>query len=401
MTPADAVLGAAAVPVCVVTGYLVMLLLFSGPIPPPPPSNRRWRFVVIVPAHDEARGIGATISSLAALDYPRELFRILVVADNCSDSTAEVARRAGVTVLVRTDARRRGKGYALALAFDQLLSDSSADAFVVVDADTLASANLLCVFSDHLDAGAEAVQADYTIRNARASWRTSLLAVAFAASHRLRSLARERLRVSCCLRGNGMCFSARLLAAVPYDAVSIVEDLEYTIRLGFAGVRVAYAAGAQVFSDMPTTERHSRSQRRRWEAGRAQMARIHAGKLLLLGLAKRSRVPLDLGADLLVPPLASLALATGAGLLLSVLASCHAGHVTLGAVPWVASVVGLTMYVLRGWQLSGTGVHGLMRLGLAPLYVAWKVALRLRPSAAASGEWVRTTREGSREDDGR
>jgi cellulose synthase/poly-beta-1,6-N-acetylglucosamine synthase-like glycosyltransferase len=396
VTQPDVLLGALAAPVCAATGYLAFLAALSRTTSPPTRGPRRQRFDVIVPAHDEAGGIAATIASLAALDYPRELYRILVVADNCTDATADVARAAGATVLVRGDTSRRGKGYALTHAFGRILTEGRTDAVVVVDADTVVSRNLLGAFADRLDTGATAVQADYAIRNPDASWRTSLLAIAFASIHGLRSRGRERLHLSCGLRGNGMCFSAALLGAVPYDAVSIVEDVEYSIRLGLAGVRVAYAAEAHVYGEMPATERDSRTQRRRWEAGRAEMLRLHAPRLLARGLKMRQRLALDLAADLLVPPLATVAIATAAGLIVAALVSYAAGRVTPGSWVWVACALGLSMYVLRGWQLSGTGSRGLFSLVFAPLYVAWKVALILVPSAQPKGEWIRTTREGER-----
>ena len=136
-----------------------------------------------MPAHNEESQIAVTVQSLRAVDYPPTLSRVLVVADNCSDRTAEVAAVAGATVLVRTDAARRGKGYALDHAFSRSLADGFADVVVVVDADTVVSRNLLTAFAARFEAGALAVQADYAVRNPRSSWRTRLMTVAFAAFH--------------------------------------------------------------------------------------------------------------------------------------------------------------------------------------------------------------------------
>src|SRR6185503_13479445 len=194
----------------------------------------------------------------------------------------------------------RGKGYALAHAFERLAPE--VDAIVVVDADTVVSPNLLHAFAARIQSGAKAVQADYAVRNPNAAWRTRLMAIAFGSFHVLRSLARERLELSAGLRGNGMCFTTQLLEQVPHDAYSIVEDVEYGIKVGEAGHRVHYAAEAHVYGEMVTSAAASSSQRRRWEGGRAALG-SRGFSLIAEGIARRSAVLLDLAFDILVPPL--------------------------------------------------------------------------------------------------
>jgi cellulose synthase/poly-beta-1,6-N-acetylglucosamine synthase-like glycosyltransferase len=383
---------ACGVPVALACGYLLLLTLASGRPRAPAAAARRLRFDLIVPAHDEEAGIAETVRSLLAVDWPEPLRRVLVVADNCQDATAARARAAGAEVLERTDPERRGKGFALEHAFAHSLA-GSADALVVVDADTLVSRNLLTAFAARLEAGAPAVQADYGVRNPAASWRTRLIAIALGAFHVLRSRGRERLQLSCGLRGNGMCFSRTLLEQVPHRAFSVVEDLEFGIQLGEAGYRVHYAGEAHVWGEMVSGETASRSQRRRWEGGRRQMALLHGPRLLELALRKRDRVLLDLACDVLVPPLAEVAVATGAGLLLSLLAAQRAHQWIAAASLFSWSAIALIAYVLRGWSLSGTGARGLLDLGMAPLYVIWKSSLALRRKQHAQGVWVRTHRE--------
>ncbi len=392
---ADVALAIASLPILAASGYLFLLALLSRRRPPPPGSPPHLRFDVVVPAHDEEAGVEATILDLLRMDYPPELCRVIVVADNCTDHTADRARRAGALVLVRDEPARRGKGYALARAFQQCLADGFADAVVVVDADTVVSGNLLRAFSARLDAGAAAVQAYYGVRNAGDSWRTRLITIAFALFHRLRSLGRERLGVSTGLRGNGMCFATRVLRAMPHQAFSIVEDVEYGIQLGEAGHRVHYADEAEVLGEMATSGRAARSQRARWEGGRFHLLRRHGPGLLGRALRSWDRVRLDLALDLLVPPLSLLATATGAGLLLALAFSWAHGSVLPAAYAWALSAIFLVAYVLRGWLLSGTGLRGLLDLLGAPCYLAWKLALLLRPGRqGADGEWVRTLRRG-------
>jgi GT2 family glycosyltransferase len=392
VTIGDALLFAAAIPVGVACGYLAMLAACSRRLRPRTPAPPRVRFDVIVPAHDEEGGIAETVRSLLSIDYPRSLFRVVVVADNCSDGTAAGAAAAGANVLVRQDAERRGKGHALDYAFRRSLA-GDADAVVVIDADTVASGNLLLAFACRIEAGAGAIQADYGVRNPAGSWRTRLMTIALAMFHVLRSLARERLGVSCGLRGNGMCFTREVLAQVPHEAFSIVEDLEYGIRLGEAGHRVHYAAEAHVYGEMVTGEKASRSQRQRWEGGRLLIARTYGPGLLRRAVARRDLLLLDLAMDVLVPPLSILAGAVGAGLLASLALALHRGSTGFAVPLWVACAAALAGYVLRGWQLSGTGVRGLLDLLCAPAYMAWKLTLLVRPQARRKEDWIRTTRE--------
>ena len=388
----ELLLYAAAIPAVVWSAYLLVLVVFSGrtaAVSSGPPTKR---FDIVVPAHDEEGQIAATVKSLLAMDYPAELRRVWVVADNCTDATADRATAAGATTLVRTNAEKRGKGYALEFAYEKLLADSFADAIVVVDADTSVSENLLRAFGMRFEQGAQAVQAEYGVRNPKASWRTRLITIALAIFHELRSRARERLGVSCGLRGNGMGFSREVLATVPHDAYSIVEDIEYGIRLGRAGHRVWYVAEANVLGDMVATEKESRSQRERWEGGRIQLAKAHLAGLFRDALAKRSGMLLDLAMDLAVPALTVVVVWTTLGTVAAGAVALSTRSATI-AVPWVFSLFILVLYVGRGVVLSGSGWRGVVDLTAAPVYIAWKLALSLRRSSRKKGEWVRTARE--------
>lgn len=393
---AGAALAAASLPAALPAAYLAGLAAAARRAPPPPAADH-VRFDVVVPAHDEEAGIGATVASLLALDYPRDRFRVVVVADNCTDETAARARAAGAEVLERHDAARRGKGYALALAFDASLAAGFADAVAVVDADTVVAPNLLRAFAARFAAGEACVQAEYAVRNAGASWRTRLMAVAFACYHTLRSLARERLGLSCGLRGNGMGFSAETLRRHPHHAYSRVEDVEYGIALGAAGVRVAYVAETSVRGDMPATGAAARSQRERWEGGRAALAGRALPALLAAAWRRRDPVALDLAADLLVPPLTGLAAYALAGAAVAAVAAYRDWAPPAGVLGWAAAVACLAAYVARGAALAGHGPRVLLDLAWAPVYAVWKLGLAARRLIAARGPagetWVRTARE--------
>lgn len=389
----DLILFALALPATAASLYLLALTFLSGAPPDALRSSRRLRFDVIVPAHNEAAIIASVVASLHKLDWPADGFRILVVADNCTDSTASLARAAGAEVLERHDNQRRGKGYALEFAFQASRDDGFAYAVVVVDADTEVSANLLEAFASRIESGAKVMQAHYGVSNPQASWRTRLMAIAMASFHQLRSRARERLHLSCGIRGNGWCITHRLLQKVPYRAFSLTEDLEYGIDLGLAGHRVHYADEARVDAVMVSDEQAARTQRQRWEHGRRQLIRSRTLPLLQAAGGAGGRVCLDLAIDLLLPPLSYVAVNVALLIVLAGLATWW--DPSLGIWLWlgVVSGVSLLLYVLRGWNLSGVGWHGLLDLLHAPLFVVWKLLLMLR--AHESAEWVRTKRERS------
>lgn len=387
----SAALALAALPVA---GYLGGLALLARTPPPPPMSPKRHRFVIVVPAHDESPNIAATVQSLRAVDYEPAARVVLVVADNCADDTAAVARAAGAVVLERTDAERRGKGYALEHAFAYLQAGGCGDwdAAVVVDADTVVSRNLLTAFSARISRGERAIQADYEVRNPDESWRTRLMAVAFALFHRTRSLGRERLGLSAGLRGNGMCFTRELLRDLPNRAYGLTEDVEYGLDLGQGGVRVAFVYEAEVRGDMVARGDASVSQRRRWEEGRRALRRDRLPGVVVMALRRRSPVLVDLAIDLMVPPLGTVGLLIGAGCVVEL------AFVALGGVPgaraalWGLAVALLALYLARGVQHSGLGWRAVKALLFAPAYVVWKL-LFARPFGRG-GAWVRTARKG-------
>jgi cellulose synthase/poly-beta-1,6-N-acetylglucosamine synthase-like glycosyltransferase len=373
--------------------YLFALTCLSRRPAVPAAAGRGIFFDVIVPAHNEAEGIHHTVINLRQLDWPAELFRVVVVADNCTDDTARVAREAGAIVVERKDPDNRGKGYALDFIFRWSRASNLARAVVVVDADSRASANLLGAYAARIENGSHAVQAHYGVLNTSASWRTRLMAIALGAIHKVRSRARERLRLSCGIRGNGWCVTHALLAQIPYKAYSLVEDVEFGVDLGLAGHRVAYCDEAHVNGEMVTTESAARSQRQRWEGGRFQLIRSRVPTLLRRAVSPPSLVCLDLAVDLLILPLSYIALSAvgvlilALGLLLISRSPLNLGILTLA----VSNCVALAAYVCRGWALSGVGLRGVWDFLRVPGFIFWKLVLLI--SGPKTTAWIRTRRE--------
>lgn len=380
-----------ALPATTVSLYLLILTLLSrAQRTSPPESSRKVRFDVIVPAHNEALLIQATVKNLQALDWPENHYRIIVVADNCTDATATLAREAGAQVLERHDESKRGKGYALDYAFQYSLNDQRADAVVVVDADTEVSPNMLEAFASRIERGAHALQGLYGVLNPNDSWRTRLMTIAYAALHQLRWRAREHMKLSCGIRGNGWCVTHSLLEQVPYKAFSLTEDLEYSIDLALANYRVVYADEVHILGLLVSSETAATSQRQRWEGGRWSLIRSRLLPLLRASIRPNGKMCLDLALEILVPPLSyvfiNIALLTVATVITTVISPSMWPWILLSTL----CALSLVMYVMRGWQLSGVGIRGLLDLARVPSFIIWKLIIMLRKRGP---EWVRTQRE--------
>jgi cellulose synthase/poly-beta-1,6-N-acetylglucosamine synthase-like glycosyltransferase len=320
-------------------------------------------FAVVIPAHDEESGIARTVQAALAMEYPADEFRVLVVADNCTDGTAQAASGAGATVLVRSDAARRGKGYALRFAFDALLGGAHGcagcscvslprvDAVVVLDADTVPDAGLLREFAAGLQAGNHVMQAEYGILNPDAAPLTWWLHVGNVMENILFYEGKMRLGLPAVLRGNGMCFSAAVLRAHPWRAFSITEDTEYTLELLRAGVGVRYMPQTQVLAESPVTVEQLRMQRLRWASGNAGISRREALVLMRQGLAERQAALFDAGWSMLTGSrplmLLTVLLPLAAGVLL------HSGFITAWSMCLLA--------VQAAMVVAGTVSAGLTR----------------------------------------
>jgi cellulose synthase/poly-beta-1,6-N-acetylglucosamine synthase-like glycosyltransferase len=363
----------------------------ANPLPIPVSAAPPTRFEVLVPAHDDELLITRTLNSLLTVDYPRDQFRVHVIADNCTDATADLARAAGAIVHERTDTAQRGKGYALRWLFRQLLADPRAgDAFVIVDADSVVNPGFLRAMDGHLTRGAVAVQGYDTVLNTAASWGTALRYVAFALLHYLRPLGRRIFGGSAGLKGNGMAFRREVLAAMDWDALSVTEDLQFHLDLLLAGHVVTWAPDAVVWAEMPATMKAAHAQNVRWETGRLFLLQHYVPRLLGEALRRRSFIFLDAAMENLVPPFSIMA-AGGV--------ACLIGALLWGA-PWPIAlaafiVVGQVIYTITGLVLVRAPGRVYLALVYAPFYVVWKLLLWLNLTLHKRGrptEWIRTAR---------
>lgn len=355
---------------------------FRGEIP---------RHVVIMPAHDEAAIIETTVKE--TLQRIGDKGRLLVIADNCTDETAALARAAKAQVVERHHASERGKGFALAHGIAQL-ADDPPDVVVILDADCKVGADSIDVLATQAHAHQRPIQGRYDMRPPNgAGLKQRMAAFAWDFRARVRAEGYRRAGLPCQLMGSGMAFPWPLLQRVSLANGHLVEDLK--LGLDFARIRCApmLCPAAVVSSEFPVNEQGARSQRQRWEHGHLGMIFSSGPALLWEAIKHRNGALLALVLDMSVPPLAFLAMTTALYTgLLAVLAA--AGWIA----PWVL-VVGLCASaviggaVMLGWWLVGRRWISTSELFTVPMYVVGKIPVYLAFLSRKQLNWIRTRRD--------
>jgi cellulose synthase/poly-beta-1,6-N-acetylglucosamine synthase-like glycosyltransferase len=370
------------------TFYLLVITIAGMrdiPVPRGVAAGASPKIAIIVPAHNEAAGIFRTLENLCEIARRDGAASVVVIADNCCDDTAAVARANGARVLERRDESRRGKGYALDYAFRTLASEGFYG-YVVIDADSVADASLLSVIRKRFAAGAQVVQTRYTVLNADRSPRTQLFELALCAFNCLRPRGRQALGLSAGILGNGFALRQAVLEKIPYTATSVVEDLEYHLNLVKHSLRVHFADETVVRGEMPVARAGQGTQRARWEGGRLRMLLDHGGMLARRTLGGQGRF-LEPLLDLLLLPQAYHTL-----LLLALL---------LVPAIWAQALGLFGLLVLAGHVTVAARIGGVSwaRLGAIvvhlPVYLWWKLVM-LRSTLMASqntAQWIRTDRD--------
>jgi hypothetical protein len=386
-------LGLLALPVAVFVLQVLSASLLGIPCRPMPSEAdlARVRIGVVVPAHNEAGGIAATLAALVPQLKPGD--RVLVVADNCTDDTAAVAAASGAEVAVRTDAVRRGKGYALDHGVRQLAADPP-DVVAIVDADCHVTPGSLARIAAVAHARQRPVQAAYLMQ-APAGSKLSMRIAAFAwiVKDLVRPAGAAHWGMPCQLMGTGMAFPWPVLQGASLATGHIVEDMKLGTDLALAGTPPWFEPQALVTSEFPTSEQGAASQRTRWEHGHLQVLTSQAPPLIARGLLRADWRALALAVDLIVPPLALLVMTVLAATLLAALGGAlGAGWEAFGF--GLALLALLTVAVLSAWARFARGVVSLGEIARAPLYALNKVPVYVRYLAGRQSEWVRTRRRG-------
>lgn len=252
-------------------------------------TDAQHSYALLIAAHNEENVVADLIKSLKALDYPKELFEIFVVADNCDDNTAQVSRAAGATVLERFDTSKRGKGYALEFAFEQIFAlEKEFEYICVFDADNLVKNDFLIHMNNKVNEGYRAVQGYLDSKNPIDSWMTLSYSLWYWTNNRLGQLSRENLGMGCRLGGTGFAVESQLIKQFGWGATCLAEDAEFTIKLALNDIKVGWAHKAVIYDEKPAEFSTSIKQRRRWMQGLTDLASHYAGPLLREGLHGKS-----------------------------------------------------------------------------------------------------------------
>ena len=386
-----AVVAAALATPCVIFFIECMAALFARRNAGAPAEGQCPTVAVLIPAHNEALVICQTIEHLQPQLRPTD--RLLVIADNCSDCTATVARDAGAQVLQRHDLERRGKGHALAFGLRHLQADPP-EVVLFVDADCRVGPEALPILARRAQQTGRPVQAAYLMElPADPSPRDAMSMLAFTVKNLVRPTGMARLGGPCHLTGTGMAAPWHVIRDAPLESSNIVEDMQLGLDLALCGHPPLFCAAAGVTSRLPGKRAAATTQRTRWEHGHLQTL-LTQGPRLLLGAVKQRRIDLlALGMDLCVPPLS---------LLVTMLVTALAGMVvaaSLGGSWWpaltMAAALGLLILaVLTAWFKYAPAQLPWMSLLAIPFYVTSKAPIYLRFFMRRQKQWVRTERDG-------
>lgn len=243
--------------------------------------NKNHKFMAIIPAHNEEMVIKNLVESLTEQDYPKELYDIYVIADNCTDRTAEIAKEAGAIVLKRFDEQNKTKGHALNWFIKQKIEENADyDALCVFDADNIVDKNFLKNMNKKLCQGEEVVQGYRDIKNPTDSWISAGYAIFYWMMHRFYHLARYNLGLSPLLNGTGFMVKFDVLKPNGWQTVTLTEDIEFSLINIAQGRKLGWAVDAIVYDEQPTTFKASWSQRSRWTVGHLQCMKEYTGKLI-------------------------------------------------------------------------------------------------------------------------
>ena len=234
-------------------------------------KKKNHKFMAIIPAHNEEAVISNLIESLKKQDYPQDLLDIYVIADNCTDSTAKVAREAGAIVYERFDPEHKTKGYAMNWFLDQKIKENAPyDAFCVFDADNIADPEFIKNMNKKLCQGEEVVQGYRDIKNPTDNWITAGYAIFYWMMNRFYHLARYNLGLSPLINGTGFMVKFDVIKPDGWNTKTLTEDIEFSLKNIIQGRKLGWAVDAKVYDEQPTGFMQSWKQRSRWTVGHIQ-----------------------------------------------------------------------------------------------------------------------------------
>jgi cellulose synthase/poly-beta-1,6-N-acetylglucosamine synthase-like glycosyltransferase len=348
------------------------------------------KMAVLVPAHNEADGIASTLAALKPeLNSQAQL---VVIADNCNDDTASVAREAGATVIERYDTERRGKGYALDYGMS-FLEANPPDVVVIVDADCVVSSGALAKIASQAVRLNRPVQATYLLAQPpKPSPKDAVSMLAFTVKNLVRPSGLSRFNLPCPLTGTGMAFPWAVLRQVSLASGNIVEDMNLGLDLALVGHPPMFCPEARVTGSLPQQRHAAKSQRTRWEHGHLQTILTQVPRMMVASLKTLRFDLFAIALDLLVPPVSLLVMLWVVAMGLS-LVGLGFGSTTLPVILCGIAGMMIGIAILSAWaKYCRQDLPAKMLLAI-PLYILWKVPLYFAFLFKPQKQWVRTDRD--------
>lgn len=346
--------------------------------------------VILMPAHNEEVVIGDIISSLQKQMMPAQ--RLIIVADNCTDKTAKIARATGAEVIIRTDAINKGKGFALEFGV-QYLEKNPPDILIMIDADCFFEDGALQLLAQKAAQTSRPVQALYLFTpDENSSIGQYISALAVIVKNHVRPLGLRNMGVPCQLTGSGMAFPWTIIKSLELGSGNIVEDMKMGIDLVKAQHDPLFFPQARVTSSFPASKSHQTIQRTRWMHGHLQMIISEGFSLLWMGLTKRQWKMTVFALDLIIPPLSMVVYLVFFGLTITGI-SVFLG---VGKLPFilmlgVSTIFGLSLF-LAWWRFGKNIIPAKALIGL-PGYILSRASIYLAFVRNREKEWIRTKRD--------
>ncbi len=349
------------------------------------------KVTVLVPAHNEEVVIRDTLEKLICALKPQD--RLIVIADNCHDATAEIARSVGATVIERQDAICKGKGYALDYGLSFIESEPP-DVVVIIDADCTVYPDAIAQLSECAIANNRPVQATYLMLRPKNSHSSKDLISQFSIiiKNLVRPLGASGLGMPCLLYGTGMAFPWSVIRSVNLASGHIVEDLKLGLDLTIAGHKALFCPEAKVTGYLPQQLQAAKSQRTRWEHGLLQTMQTYIPLLLKEAIYQKRLDLLVTALDLCVPPLSLLVIIWSLLMTLSLIFGLLAGA-WIPAIIIIFSGFALLISILLAWSnFANQDLHW-QQLLMTPFYVFWKLPIYLKFIFLPEKIWIRTERD--------
>lgn len=343
-------------------------------------------FCILIPAHNEEILLGKCLESINEIEYPKDKYKIVVIADNCNDNTAMIAMVKGAICLERSMPDLMGKGHALGWALKQIDIDAY-HAILIIDADNIVDPQILMELDCSVSSGSRIIQCHNAIGNPDASWFTRIQHIVRVIDNTFVHCAKHKLGWSSFLMGNGMCFVKDILKKHPWRSVSLCEDFEYYTQLILNDEFIDFNYNAKVFHQESTSLGQAYTQRSRWSSGKFELMRTHALRMLCHGIRKRNLKSVEASFILLLPHPSMLCNLSVVAFMISMV---------LPRIWVILSTILILLemgYLVLGMFQARASARTVLSFLFAPIFLVWKALIDLvNMFGLGEKEWRRTAR---------